>query len=134
MKYTHDHMIFTLMAMYPHLSHWKDYKVAHPCCPVSGEQNADPWIVEWAASDTKPKAEWVKDYFEQHQEEICASLTRHYRDERLRWSDQFAALPSDAPPFLVERHAKIIEYRAKLRDIENLPGWPLDVQFPEFPE
>ncbi|AIO69923.1 phage tail assembly chaperone [Burkholderia oklahomensis] len=134
MAYTNEHMVFTLMEMYPHLAHWKDYKVAHPCCPVSGEQNADPWIVEWTAPDVKPRAEWVLDYFHEHEEEICAKLARYHRDDKLRFSDQFASLPSDAPPYLVDRHAKIVEYRAKLRDIENLPGWPLEVEWPEFPQ
>jgi len=132
MQYTHDHMIFTLMSMYPHLSHWKDYKVAMPCTEGGG-QCGDPWIVEWTAPDTKPRAEWVLDHYHENQEAICAALARHQRDDRLKYSDPFAFLPSDANEYVTARHAAIIDYRSKLRDIEALPGWPLDVQFPDFP-
>ncbi|HDR9131372.1 phage tail assembly chaperone [Burkholderia vietnamiensis] len=132
MEYTHDHMTLTLQAMYPHLSHGKDYKVAMPV-EQDGGQIGDPWITEWLAPDAKPKAEWVLDYFHQHEAEICAQYVRYHRDDRLAWSDRFTYTPPDAPPEVQAKTALWLEYRKALRDITTQPGFPLDVTWPELP-
>ncbi|KVT46720.1 phage tail assembly chaperone [Burkholderia multivorans] len=132
MQFTHDHMIFTLMSMYPHLSHWTHYKVAHPT-NAAGEQIGDPWIVEWTAEDAKPPFDWIMDHFEQHRDEICAALARYYRDERLRFSDQFAYLPPDATDAVREKNKQWLEYRAALRDIPSQEGFPHDIVWPTPP-
>ncbi|WP_448168700.1 XkdW family protein [Burkholderia ambifaria] len=133
MAYTHEHMVFTLMAMYPHLQHWTHYKVAQPCAEGTTDQIGDPWIVEWLAEDAKPKAEWVLDYFHQHESDICAEYVRYHRDDRLAWSDRFAYTPPDAPPEVQAKTALWLEYRKALRDITTQPGFPLDVTWPELP-
>lgn len=133
MEYTHDHMILALVAMYPNLSHWKDYKVAHPISKDTGEQCGDPWITAWTAADPQPTNEAVRAYFEEHRAELCAQYVRYHRDDRLQWSDRFSVVPPDAPPAVQARAAAWIEYRKALRDITEQPGFPLDVTWPEVP-
>ncbi|VBI24557.1 XkdW family protein [Burkholderia pseudomallei] len=132
MQFTHDHMIFTLMSMYPHLRHWTHYKVAHPT-NQDGEQIGAPWIVEWEAPEAKPPFDWIMDHFEQNQDEICGALARYYRDDRLRFSDQFAALPPDAPDAARANNQKWLEYREALRNISEQPGFPRDIVWPVPP-
>ncbi|KWH56291.1 phage tail assembly chaperone [Burkholderia cepacia] len=133
MQYTHDHLIFTIMKLHPDLLHWRDFKVAMPV-QHNGGQNGEPYITEWMRKDIpQPAVQTLRDTFKAHREEICAQLVRHYRDDKLRFTDRYAVAPPDAPESVKAQVTAWQTYRQALRDITKQPDFPLRVEWPTSP-
>ncbi|MGF6607043.1 hypothetical protein OKW45_001943 [Paraburkholderia sp. WSM4175] len=134
-SYTHDLMVSVIREHYPTMVHGRNYLVAHPLDPATGEQNGDPRIVSWANADIEqPKDEDIHALFHADEAKYRAAFIRRLRDEALSNTDGKASTPVDAPPALQTGAAAWRVYRQALRDIPQQAGFPFSIEWPERPQ
>ncbi|MEK6315190.1 MAG: phage tail assembly chaperone [Burkholderia gladioli] len=132
-SYTHDHMILAILDMYPKLQPGRDFLVSHPITP-EGDQAGAPTISVWSNANLKPTDDEVHAHFEANEEALRAKYLRFYRDLFLSGTDGNADLPSDSPECIKGQCNAWRTYRQQLRDLPNQPGFPMSINWPEFPD
>lgn len=129
-----NHLVDVVIDLYPGLVHGVDFLTGHYLDPDDGTQNADPFFLNWKAKDIpQPDPAALKDLFYSNEVKYRTSLARRFRDSLLEWSDGRAEAPSDAPENVQAKAVVWREYRQALRDLTELPDFPLDFTFPVIP-
>jgi hypothetical protein len=134
-KYTHDLMVAAIQDMCgAELQHGRDFLVAHPVDPATGEQSGDPLIVVWKTTAvTQPTDAAVTAHFLANETALRSAYVRSFRDEALFNTDGRATAPDDAPDDVKALAAQWAVYRQALRDIPNQSGFPCTVIWPDSP-
>jgi Phage tail assembly chaperone protein len=133
--FTHNLMTIVLMQLYPDLRPGRDFMTAHLLSQVTGEQDGDPFIVKWAATGiAQPDDADIKAEFEKNEAIYRAIFARLYRDSWLAATDGLANATDAPPDSKAGRNATLFRtYRQALRDIPQQSGFPLDIDWPDYP-
>ncbi|AOJ80945.1 hypothetical protein WS86_11760 [Burkholderia savannae] len=124
----HELLILAIQERWPDLVHGRDFWVAHPLDPATGEQSSDAFIAEWKCSVVPPYVGDLLTRAEQLRPIQAASKAREKRDTLLAASDWTQA--SDAPTDTRETWAA---YRQALREIPQQPEFPMNIEWPVPP-
>jgi hypothetical protein len=125
---THELLILAIQENYPQLEHGRDFLVAHPVDPKTGEQCADAYIFRWTTADiAEPELAPLLEAAEQQRTILAERQARAARNTLLSASDwtQLADARTNSDAWKV--------YRQALRDVPQQAGFPLDIDWPELP-
>ena len=132
--FSHDLMMTVLKELYPELAPGADYMAGHMIDPDSGEQDGAPFFLHWKAKGIEqPDAADIKAAFLANEARYRSIFARRYRDACLEWSDAKAVIPDDAPAAIRAKADIWRAYRQALRDVPQQPGFPIDIDWPEYP-
>ncbi|MBB5469381.1 hypothetical protein HDG32_005528 [Paraburkholderia sp. CI2] len=134
--YTHELMALTIVDMYsPQLKSAYDFLTAHPIDGATGLQAGLPYIHQWRTTTIpKPKDEDVHAHFYANEERIRSRFIRSLRNEALRNTDHFVAIPTDAPEGFTKSVDEWKVYRQALRDWPQQPDFPFNAVWPKRPK
>lgn len=133
--FSHDLMVCVMEDQYPDLKHGPDYRVAHPIDPDRPGEHGDPFFIQWTNKDVEqPDPADIKALFEANEEKYRATFARKFRNACLVGTDGRANV-ADAPPStrLSAQVDAWRTYRQALRDVPQQPGFPLVIDWPEYP-
>jgi hypothetical protein len=134
-EFSHDLMITVMRELYPDLEHGRDYLIAHPVEENSSEQIGDPWFMKWKVEGMQqPDPADLKAEFEANEATYRAIFIRRYRDAHLNATDgkaNIGDMPQDTKGAALAEKWRV--YRQALRDVPQQPGFPLDVDWPDYP-
>ena len=133
---TADQLAYLLAREYPTLVKCVDYWVGHPVDRTTFKQKAPAFIVKWYRRDIPvPLSDdilklWDK-YGDDCKRDLACNAVRRQRNELLVTADRLVERAIDTGNVADEKTART--YRQALRDVPQQPGFPLAVEWPEYP-
>lgn len=124
---TADQLIFIITHEVPGVQHGRDFLVGHPL-DENDMQKGEAIIMKWQSYIPKPVPQamlalWPK--YESAYNAREARTRRNYLLSQCDWSQLI-----DVPEATRERFSS---YRQALRDVPQQAGFPMDIDWPEFP-
>lgn len=132
----HDNLIYILQKKFPEAVHGRDFWVAHPINPESGEQTGEAFIAAWKLDAPQPDEAQIAAWWDQFGEEaleaeLCEALRRQ-RNILLEEADIYVYRAADSGDEAYR--SALAVYRQALRDVPQQAGFPHDVTWPELPQ
>jgi hypothetical protein len=133
---TADQLAYLLSREYPELVKCVDYWVGHPVDGKTLEQKAPAFIVKWYRRDIPvPLSSDIQRMWDRYgddcERELSANAARRKRNAFLTDADRLVERAIDTANASDEKAART--YRQALRDVPAQRGFPLEIEWPEYP-
>jgi hypothetical protein len=133
---TADQLAYLLAREYPSLVKCVDYWVGHPVDRTTFQQKAPAFIVKWYPKNPPvPLSDDILKLWDKYGadciRELSADAARRERNTLLTDADRLVERAIDTANAADEKAARA--YRQALRDVPAQPGFPLEIEWPEYP-